>query len=286
MPKDLNSRFLEEVVVPQSESKEKEAFVSIDNDLPGLLATLGLDDIGPEGVEKIQEFLKAIDLTNVNEAEVIQNMAILLESVSSSSSFGDGEEEADMVAEAGISAAVGGDCSNECAAGDGDCSILCACIFLKLPPTPSPTPTDDTGCLSGDTGIMKVNEEDNSTTIIPLKSAMPGDMVKGLDSDLEEAICEVVLSGTGMKGSFTETTQLIITFIMVMAQVLVSLRMDLMVMKLSKVSIRFFHRAPLSPMKAVDSLLLLILLCGLSITALSSLRGKITSMFTKFSMFL
>ena len=94
---------------------------------------------------------------------------------------------------------------------------------------------------------MKVNEEDNSTAIIPLKSAMPGDMVKGLDSDLEEAICEVVLSGTGMKGSFTETTQLIITFIMVMAQVLVSLRMDLMVMKLSKVSIRFFHRAPLSP---------------------------------------
>ena len=125
MPKDLNSRFLEEVVVPQSESKEEEAFVSIDNDLPGLLATLGLDDIGPEGGEKIHEFLKAIDLTNVNEAEVIQNMAILLESVSSSSSFGDGEEEADMVEEAEI---VGGGCSNACAAEAGKCSILCACL--------------------------------------------------------------------------------------------------------------------------------------------------------------
>ena len=124
VPKDLNSRFLEDVVGTQS----GEAFVSIDidTDLPDVLATLGLNDIDPGGVEKIKEFLKAIDLTNVNEAEVIKNMTALLESVSSSSSLGDGEEVANMVEEAEI---VGGGCSNKCAPGVGKCGLACACLL-------------------------------------------------------------------------------------------------------------------------------------------------------------
>ncbi|KAK1738030.1 hypothetical protein QTG54_011324 [Skeletonema marinoi] len=48
----------------------------------------------------------------------------------------------------------------------------------------------DGGCMSGNTGIVKVNE-DKSTTIVPLLNAAPGDKVKGLDDKLQDATCVV-----------------------------------------------------------------------------------------------
>jgi len=48
----------------------------------------------------------------------------------------------------------------------------------------------DGGCMSGNTGIVKVNE-DESTTIVPLLNAAPGDKVKGLDDKLQDATCVV-----------------------------------------------------------------------------------------------
>ena len=44
--------------------------------------------------------------------------------------------------------------------------------------------------MSGNTGIVEVNE-DESTTIFPLLIAAPGDKVKGLDDNLQDATCEV-----------------------------------------------------------------------------------------------
>lgn len=73
--------------------------------------------------------------------------------------------------------------------------------FSKAPKTPSPTnaPTPF-NCVSGDTGVFKVND-DNSVTVITLKEAKPGDKVKGLDADLNDAVCEVKALGYWGKGA-------------------------------------------------------------------------------------
>ncbi len=65
-------------------------------------------------------------------------------------------------------------------------------------PTSSPTPAGGS-CVSGDTGVFKVNDDD-SVTVIALKDAEPGYKVKGLDADLKDAVCEVEALGYWGKG--------------------------------------------------------------------------------------
>lgn len=70
-------------------------------------------------------------------------------------------------------------------------------------------------CMSGDTGITKVND-DGTTTIVALRNAKEGDKVKGLDSKFNEAVCDVVAIGywgTGtLFGNYTEDHYVLDTF--------------------------------------------------------------------------
>ena len=69
-------------------------------------------------------------------------------------------------------------------------------------PTAVPTAAPTRGyvsCVSGDTGVFKVND-DNSVTVITLKEAESGDKVKGLDANLNDAVCEVEALGYWGKG--------------------------------------------------------------------------------------
>jgi len=66
-------------------------------------------------------------------------------------------------------------------------------------PTAAPTADPNGSCVSGDTGVFKVND-DNSVTVITLKEAEPGDKVKGLDANLNDAVCEVEALGYWGKG--------------------------------------------------------------------------------------
>lgn len=71
----------------------------------------------------------------------------------------------------------------------------------KSPTTSSKSSKGGGGsCVSGDTGVFKVNDDD-SVTVITLKEAEPGDKVKGLDEDLNDAVCEVEALGYWGKGS-------------------------------------------------------------------------------------
>lgn len=69
-------------------------------------------------------------------------------------------------------------------------------------PTSGPTqkPTDDPTCMSGDTGIIQVLE-DESTQVIALKNVQPGNKVQGLNEALEVAVCDVITLGAWGQGT-------------------------------------------------------------------------------------
>ena len=69
----------------------------------------------------------------------------------------------------------------------------------KAPKSPS-SKSGKGSCVSGDTGVSKV-KEDGTVTIIAVKDAEPGDMVKGLDDELKDADCEVKALGYWGKGA-------------------------------------------------------------------------------------
>ena len=55
--------------------------------------------------------------------------------------------------------------------------------------------------MSGNAGVFKVNGADESVTVILVKEAVLGDKVKGLDKDLNPAVCEVMALGYWGQGA-------------------------------------------------------------------------------------
>mmetsp|Transcript_22332 Transcript_22332/g.34304 ORF Transcript_22332/g.34304 Transcript_22332/m.34304 type:complete len:366 (-) Transcript_22332:178-1275(-) len=69
----------------------------------------------------------------------------------------------------------------------------------KAPKSPS-SKAGKVSCVSGDAGVSKVRE-DGTVTIIAVKDAEPGDVVKGLDDNRSDADCNVIALGYWGKGA-------------------------------------------------------------------------------------
>lgn len=70
------------------------------------------------------------------------------------------------------------------------------------PPTqpPRPSPTGDSSCMSGETGLIQKIAEDDTTKVTKLKELKKGDVIKGLGKEMESKDCQVVAVGTFGRG--------------------------------------------------------------------------------------